>query len=185
MIEEIWNHLIEFTAKFVVPDWGALVALIPSACCCWCVLYLVWVGRAGSRPPGPPAAASAGSPPVAPAGIHMPGAVVRARCSARSASFFLVFGLVAGGLWLLVGGVILAITLLYWGREAMRDYDHTPAGRRRRRRHRRRAAAPRRHAARRASTCPAPSFRPLLVAHRDDAAGRRPGRRRLGADPRV
>ena len=38
--------------------------------------------------------------------------------------FLLVFGLVAGGLWLAVGFVILVITLLYWGREALRDYDH-------------------------------------------------------------
>ena len=77
--------------------------------------------------------------------------------------FFLGFGLVAGGLWTLVGAVILAITLLYWGREALRDYDtaaahdggaavivgalQAPAG-----------SPPE------GVHIPAPSFRPLLVA---------------------
>jgi plastocyanin len=33
-------------------------------------------------------------------------------------------GMVIGGTALLVGATILALTLLYWGREAIRDYDH-------------------------------------------------------------
>ena len=33
-----------------------------------------------------------------------------------------MFGTVAGGIWLWVGLAILVITLLYWGREEMRDY---------------------------------------------------------------
>jgi plastocyanin len=41
---------------------------------------------------------------------------------------FLGFGLVAGGLWAVVGALILLITLLYWGREALRDYDTAAAG---------------------------------------------------------
>ena len=39
----------------------------------------------------------------------------------------LVFGLVTGGFWLWIGFAILAVTLLYWGREALRDYDHIPS----------------------------------------------------------
>jgi len=38
-----------------------------------------------------------------------------------------VFGLVVGGLWLWVGAAVLAVTLLYWGREALREYDHVQA----------------------------------------------------------
>jgi hypothetical protein len=45
---------------------------------------------------------------------------------AASGGFFLVFGMVAGGIWMLVGAVILAGTLLYWGREEMRNYDRMP-----------------------------------------------------------
>jgi plastocyanin len=35
---------------------------------------------------------------------------------------------VTGGLWLWVGALILVITLLYWGREEMRNFDRVPAG---------------------------------------------------------
>ena len=35
--------------------------------------------------------------------------------------------MVTGGLWLWVGVAVLAITLLYWGREALRDYDRVAA----------------------------------------------------------
>ena len=28
-LEQVWNSLLEFTAQFVIPDWGGLVALIP------------------------------------------------------------------------------------------------------------------------------------------------------------
>ena len=29
MLEDIWNRLLELTAQFVIPDWGALIALLP------------------------------------------------------------------------------------------------------------------------------------------------------------
>jgi hypothetical protein len=125
MLEEIWNALIEFSAQFVIPDWGALVGLIPLALLLLVILYLAWlVVRFANA--GPTRRGKRRLPPVAPAGIHMPGPSFAPVLGAIG-TLFLVFGLVAGGIWLLVGGVILVITLLYWGREAMRDYDHMPA----------------------------------------------------------
>ena len=29
MLEELWNGILELTAQFVIPDWGALIALLP------------------------------------------------------------------------------------------------------------------------------------------------------------
>ena len=98
--------------------------------------------------------------------------------------FFLGFGLVAGGLWTLVGAVILAITLLYWGREALRDYDTAAA-------HDGGAAvivgalqAPAGIAARRRPH-PGAVLPPAARRGRDDDPRARAGPRRLGADPRL
>ena len=57
-----------------------------------------------------------------------PTSTCRARPTARSsvgiATFFLFAGVVFGG-WLIAFGLIaLVASLLYWGREALRDYDH-------------------------------------------------------------
>jgi plastocyanin len=42
--------------------------------------------------------------------------------------FLLLFGLVVGGIALPLGAVALALSLLYWGREGLADYDHLEAG---------------------------------------------------------
>ena len=133
--------------------------------------------------------------PVPPPGVHMPGPSF-APLLAAFGCFMLVFGLVTGGFWLWIGLAILAVTLLYWGREALRDYDHIPsastalvttggtglaAG----------ATFPPGPLPAPAGTPPAgvhmpgPSFRPLLVAMAMTllVAGLVVGR--LGADPRV
>ena len=46
------------------------------------------------------------------------------RSSRRSGRFLLFFGLVFGGPSIIVGLVALLLSLLYWGREALIDYDH-------------------------------------------------------------
>ena len=80
-----------------------------------------------------------------------------------------------GGFWLWSALVVLAVTLLYWGREALRDYDHIPSASTalvttggtawRRARCCRPAPLPAPAGRRRpASTSRPPSFRPLLVA---------------------
>jgi plastocyanin len=125
MIEDIVNDLVEFSATFVIPDWGELIALLPIFLLVPVVLYLVWlIVRLANA--GPTRRGKRRLEPAPPAGIHMPGPSFAPFLAAVGA-LFLVFGMVAGGIWLLVGGVILTITLLYWGREALRDYDQIPA----------------------------------------------------------
>lgn len=125
MIEDAWSSFIGFTSQFVIPDWGSLVKLIPILLAALVVLYLLWIvlryataapTRRGKRP----------LPPVPPAGTHLPGPSFAPFLGAFGA-FMLVFGLVAGGPWLAIGVAVLAIMLLYWGREALRDYDHVAA----------------------------------------------------------
>ena len=161
MIQEIWTQFLAFTSKLVVPDWGALVGLIPVMLLALGVVYLVWIVlRFGSA--GPVRRGKRRQVPRTPAGLHMPGPSFAPILGAVGV-FFLGFGLVAGGLWTLVGALVLTVTLLYWGREALRDYDtaaahdggavvivgalQAPAG-----------SPPE------GVHIPAPSFRPLLVA---------------------
>jgi hypothetical protein len=126
MIEELWSQLIEFTSKLVVPDWGALIALIPIALAAAVVLYLVWIIlRFASA--GPTRRGKHRLPRRTPPGIHMPGPSFAPVLGAIGV-LFLGFGLVAGGLWAVVGAIILVLTLLYWGRESLREYDTAATG---------------------------------------------------------
>ncbi len=165
MIEDLWNSLIDFSSKLVIPDWGSLVGLIPILLAVLVGLYVTWtVYRFATA--APTRRGRRRLPPSPPAGSHLPGPSFAPIFGAFGA-FMLVFGLVVGGPWMLIGPTALVITLLYWGREALRDYDRVsladnaamstamiPAGALR---------AP-------ATTppvgvhVPAPSFRPLLVA---------------------
>ncbi|OGO59213.1 MAG: hypothetical protein A2V85_02675 [Chloroflexi bacterium RBG_16_72_14] len=122
MLDELWSALIRFTEQFVVPDWGALVGLLPVILAVVVILYLTWVVYRFTTA-GPTRRGVRRLPPVAPAGIHMPGPSF-APVLAAFGVFLLVFGMVVGGPWLWVGLIALVITLLYWGREALRDYDH-------------------------------------------------------------
>ncbi|MEW6223399.1 MAG: cupredoxin domain-containing protein [Chloroflexota bacterium] len=160
MLDELWSGLIRFTEQFVVPDWGALVGLLPVVLAVVVVLYLTWVVYRLATA-GPTRRGVRRLPPVAPSGIHMPGPSF-APVLAAVGVFLLVFGMVAGGLWLWVGLVAVVITLLYWGREALRDYDHIPsvAGE-----HPAVGALPAPAGTPPAGVhMPPPSFRPLLVA---------------------
>lgn len=122
MIEELWSSLIQFSEQFIVPDWGSLVRLIPLAIAGVVFLYVSWtVYRFATA--APTRRGIRRLPPVAPAGIHMPGPSF-APVLAAFGAFMLMFGMVSGGLWLWAGVLVLVVTLLYWGREALRDYDH-------------------------------------------------------------
>ena len=106
-MEQIWNSILDLTAKFVTPDWGSLIALIPIAILALVVLFVAWLlWRVTVPPPG----------------IHMPGPSLAPIFGAIGAAL-LLFGLVFGGVMLFLGFAALVLTLLYWGREAMRDYD--------------------------------------------------------------
>ncbi len=161
MLEELWNGLIEFTQPFVVPDWGSLIQLLPVFLAGFVGLYVSWTAYRFATA-APTRRGIRRVAPVAPDGVHMPGPTFAPPLAAFGV-FMLMFGLFAGGIWLAVGVLILAITLLYWGREALRDYDHV-------------ASAPTAHAAIGALPAPSdgvppagvhmppPSFRPLLLA---------------------
>jgi plastocyanin len=121
-MEALWQAVLDLTAKFVIPDWGALVALIPFFLA---ILVAAWFGWTIRRfaTAGPTRRGIRRIEPITPAGIHMPGPSIAPLLAAVGAAS-LFGGLVIGGTALLVGVVILVATLLYWGREAIRDYEH-------------------------------------------------------------
>src|SRR5690242_10278446 len=125
MIEQLWSDLIEFTSQFVIPDWGSLIALLPIFLAIPVFLYITWMIYRWATA-GPTRRGKRRMEPQPPPGIHMPGPSFAPFLGAVGV-LFLGIGIVEGGLWLILGGIALAVTLLYWGREALRDYDHIPA----------------------------------------------------------
>ena len=122
MFEDLWNNILELTSKFVIPDWGSVIAMLPvlvfaGAIVIIAILFLnIWrhpkprVGRVKVEPIPPP-------------GVHMPGPSWAPALAALGA-FMLFLGLVFGGPLLIVGVIGLTVTLLYWLVEAVRLYDH-------------------------------------------------------------
>lgn len=121
-IENAWNAILDLTAQLVTPDWGALIALIPVLVALGVTVFFAWIiirfATAGPVRRGPTRVG-----PTPPAGVHMPGPSLAPFLAAVGA-FLTFFGLIVGGPALLLGLGALVLTLLYWGREAMRDYDH-------------------------------------------------------------
>ena len=125
MVEDIWSQLIGFTEQFVVPDWGALVNLIPILLLVLTFLYVTWtIYRYATA--GPTTRGKRRVTPVPPPGVHLPGGSF-APILGGIGLLMAVIGLVVGGVWLLIGFVVLTITLLYWGREFLREYDRLPS----------------------------------------------------------
>jgi plastocyanin len=125
MVEDIWTQLIGFTEQFVVPDWGSLVNLIPILLLVLTFLYVTWTLYRYATA-GPKTRGKRRVTPVPPPGVHLPGGSF-APILGGIGLLMTVIGLVAGGVWLLVGFVVLTITLLYWGREFLREYDRLPS----------------------------------------------------------
>lgn len=118
---DLMQALLDVAATFITPDWGELVARIPLLLLLLVVLYFAWtIARFATA--GPTRRAPPRIDPVTPAHIHMPGPSASPILVAFGAGA-LFFGLVAGGLFLWVGVAILIVTMLIWGREAVRDYD--------------------------------------------------------------
>jgi plastocyanin len=120
-MQQIWDSILELTARLVSPDWGALIALIPIGILALIVLFLGWTFRRMASL-GPRRRGTGRVAPRAPEGIHMPGPSFAPVFGGLGVAL-LVFGLVFGGTVLILGLVALVLTLLYWGRESMRDYD--------------------------------------------------------------
>ena len=121
-MDQIWSSFLQLLAQFVTPDWGALIGLLPFALVATVLLYLGWLARRFAAL-GPTRRGQGRITPLPPEGVHMPGGSL-APFLAAAASALLLFGLVAKGPTIVLGLIALVLTLLYWGREAMRDYDH-------------------------------------------------------------
>lgn len=122
MLEEIWNGILELMAQFVIPDWGALIALLPVFVFALILVWLVVTFARLFRAPKPRRGIRR-VPPRTPAGLHMPGPSF-APILASIGVFLLFLGVVFPGPLLLLGGIALGLTLLYWLMESVRIYDH-------------------------------------------------------------
>ena len=122
MLEEIWNGILELMAQFVIPDWGALIALLPVFIFVLTIVWLVMTFLTLLRAPK----ARRGKmrmTPRTPPGLHMPGPSW-APILASIGLFLMFLGIVFPGPILVLGGIALALTLLYWLTESVRIFDH-------------------------------------------------------------
>src|SRR4051794_22689420 len=126
MLEQIWDGILQLTSKLVIPDWGALIALLPIGIAVLVAIILVWTFRR-LRKAAPARRGKRPLTPRTPAGIHMPGPSM-APFFAAVGAFLLFLGLVFGGPILVLGAVALGLTLLYWLSEALRVYDREQGG---------------------------------------------------------
>ena len=148
----LWDSILNVVDALTSPDWGALVLLIPLGVLLLVAGYLAWLVRRFATA-GPQVSRPL---PVAPTprGIHMPGPSLAPFLAAAGAFAFLLATLFIrvgpaidpstkqpitgsttvvieplGVVALVVGLVALLVGLLYWGREANRDYDALDAPR--------------------------------------------------------
>jgi plastocyanin len=119
---DIVKTLLDVAAVFVTPDWGALVQLIPVGLAILVVAWLLLTIRRFATA-GPTRRAPARIDPIPPPTVHMPGGSAAPILVAFGAAA-LFGGMILGGLWLVAGVTVLVLTLVSWGREALRDYAH-------------------------------------------------------------
>lgn len=122
MLEDLWHDILDLATQFVIPDWGALIALLPIF---MLVLIVAVLGRTFARlaTAKPARRGKARIVPRTPAGIHMPGPSFAPVFAALGAAL-LFLGLVFDGPILVLGAIALVLTLLYWLAEALHIYDH-------------------------------------------------------------
>src|SRR5438552_10079930 len=122
LLQQIWNGILDFTKLLVIPDWGSLIALLPVFTGVIVVVFFAYV-VVRYRSVGPRRRRPGRIKPPPPAGVHMPSPTY-APILAAAGSFLLFAGLVFNGIILVAGLVALVLSLLYWGREGLADYDH-------------------------------------------------------------
>jgi plastocyanin len=155
LLQQLWNGILDLTKLLVIPDWGALIALLPVFMAV--VVVIFFIGRIVQyRRLGPRRRRPGRIKPVTPAGIHMPGPTY-APVFAAIGTFLLFAGLVFNGVILVVGLIALVLTLLYWGREGLTDYDHVAGDHPQ-------IAAPVHDGPPPGVHMPGPSFRPILAS---------------------
>ena len=122
MLEQLWSGILDLISRFVIPDWGALIGLLPVG-----ILVIVAIGLIGTfrRLMTAPVARRGMRRvvPATPPGIRLPGPSF-APIFAAIGTFLLVVGLVFGGVAVVLGALALIVTLLYWLAEGLRIYDH-------------------------------------------------------------
>src|SRR6266508_3407686 len=121
-LRQLWNAFLDLTAKLVIPDWGALVGLIPISLLAAVVLWLVWLVWAYTRV-GPAERGVRRRVAVPPPGVHAPGPSFAPFFGAIGTALVL-FGLLVGPIGALLGVAALVLSLLYWLREGMHEYEH-------------------------------------------------------------
>ena len=122
MFEDLWNGILQLTSKFVIPDWGSVIAMLPVLVFAGAIVIIVILFLNIWRHPKP-RVGKVKVEPIPPAGVHMPGPSWAPPLAALGA-FMLFLGLVFGGPLLIVGAIGLTVTLLYWLAESVRIYDH-------------------------------------------------------------
>jgi plastocyanin len=121
-MDKLWTDLLTFINQLVSPDWGALVALVPISLVLLVVAYVAWlIVRYANA--GPTRRGKRRLPPKPPPGVHA-AETSWAPVLGAIGSFALLAGFVFKGWVFIAGVVVLILTLLFWLREAMRDYDH-------------------------------------------------------------
>jgi plastocyanin len=121
-MDKLWTDLLTFINQLVSPDWGALVALVPISILLLVVGYVAWLARRYFNA-GPTRRGKRRLTPKPPPGVHA-AETSWAPIIAAIGCFALLYGLVFKGWWYLIGVGILALALIYWLREGIRDYDH-------------------------------------------------------------
>jgi plastocyanin len=123
--KDLVTTVLDTLSIFVMPDWKALIALLPFLLALLFVAWFAFTFRKFATL-GPSRRAPARIQPITPASVHMPGGSAAPIVVAFGGAM-LFLGLVLGGIWLAIGAVIMALTLTVWMRDALRDYDHLEA----------------------------------------------------------
>lgn len=124
-MDALWAWVLEVSSQLLIPDWRELIALLPLGVLGLILLWGAWtVVRFATV--GPARRVPARVTPVAPRGLHMPGPSASPILAAIGTALLLA-GLVFGGLVAGLGIVAIVLALLFWGREALREFDHLGA----------------------------------------------------------
>ena len=126
--KDLVETLLDVASQFILPDWRALVDLFPIFLLIAFIAWFAFTSRKFATL-GPRRRAPARIQPITPPAVHMPGGSLSPILAALGA-MGLFLGLVFGGLALWIGVTLMVVTLGFWLREAMRDYEHQePANR--------------------------------------------------------
>jgi plastocyanin len=121
-IQGLWSGILDFTARLVIPDWAGLILLLPLLLAALVALFLVWLILTWAKA-GPKRRGMRRRTPIPPPGVHA-GSPSAAPVFAAFGAFLLVVTLILRGPFLVIGPGVLVLALLYWGREAVREYGH-------------------------------------------------------------